>query len=254
MTIWFEMNFLVSLQRITKTFANGVAALGPVDLGVARGEFVSLVGPSGCGKSTALRMIAGLISPSAGEIAFAQGRPEIGVVFQEPTLMPWATALENARLPLVLGGMARDEAEGRARAQLVKLGLSGFEGAYPRELSGGMKMRVSIARALAAQPQLLLLDEPFAALDEQTRGELNDDLIRLWRDHSLTVMFVTHSVSESAYLSTRVVVMSARPGRIVEDIALPHGPLPDPARRFAPEFSDVARRISASLQHGRGAR
>ncbi len=247
------MKNLVSLSAIAKTFANGVAALGPVDLGVARGEFVSLVGPSGCGKSTALRMIAGLISPSSGTVEFPDARPEIGFVFQEPTLMPWATALENARLPLELGGMARGEATGRALGQLAALGLGGFEAAYPRELSGGMKMRVSIARALAAQPQLLLLDEPFAALDEQTRGELNDDLIRLWRDHALTVVFVTHSVSESAYLSTRVVVMSPRPGRIVEDIAIARMPAPNPAFRFAPEFSDVARRISAALQTGRAA-
>lgn len=244
---------LLALSNITKTFANGVAALGPVDVSIARGEFVSLVGPSGCGKSTALRMMAGLISPSGGSVEFPNGRPEIGFVFQEPTLMPWATALENTRMPLELAGMGRNEADGRAKVQLAKLGLSGFEAAYPRELSGGMKMRVSIARALVGEPELLLLDEPFAALDEQTRGELNDDLIRLWRDHALTIVFVTHSVSESAYLSTRVVVMSPRPGRIVDDIALSRAPQPDAAYRFAPEFSATARRISASLQHGRQA-
>jgi NitT/TauT family transport system ATP-binding protein len=244
------MGTLLSLHRITKTFANGVAALGPVDLGIGAGEFVSLVGPSGCGKSTALRVMAGLVSASDGAVEFPQGRPEIGFVFQEPTLMPWATALENARLALSLKGVAREEADARAGAQLAAVGLNGFENAYPRELSGGMKMRVSIARALAAQPKLLLLDEPFAALDEQTRGELNDDLIRLWREQGLTVVFVTHSVSESAYLSTRVVVMSPRPGRIVEDISFARAPEADAARRFTAEFTDNAKRISAALRGG----
>ena len=244
------MSMLLQLSHLTKTFANGVSALGPVDLSIGAGEFVSLVGPSGCGKSTALRVMAGLVSPSAGTVEFPEGRPEIGFVFQEPTLMPWATALENARLALSLKGVARDEADARAHAQLAAVGLSGFEDAYPRELSGGMKMRVSIARALAAQPKLLLLDEPFAALDEQTRGELNDDLIRLWREQNLTVVFVTHSVSESAYLSTRVVVMSQRPGRIVDDIAFALAPEPDASRRFTAEFTDNAKRISAALRGG----
>jgi len=249
------MNSLVILRKLTKTFANGVSALGPVDLSIAAGEFVSLVGPSGCGKSTALRAIAGLISPSSGAVEFPGGKPEIGFVFQEPTLMPWATALENARLPLTLKGVAREEADAAARAQLARLGLAGFENAYPRELSGGMKMRVSIARALVAKPKLLLLDEPFAALDEQTRGELNDDLIRLWQSPSdpITVVFVTHSVSESAYLSTRVVVMSPRPGRIVDDIRLPRAPEPDAGYRFTAEFTQSAKRISSSLQHARAA-
>ncbi len=245
---------LVGLSDITKTFANGVAALGSVDLAVGQGEFLSIVGPSGCGKSTALRIIAGLLSPSAGAVEFPQGKPEIGFVFQEPTLMPWASALENARLPLDLAGIPRGEAGDRAQVELARLGLVGFERAYPRELSGGMKMRVSIARALAVKPKLLLLDEPFAALDELTRSELNDDLLRLWRNHpterkdeQLTVVFVTHSVSESAYLSTRVVVMSPRPGRIVDDIAMARYPAPDPGYRFTPAFAESAGRISLSL-------
>lgn len=240
---------LLRLSQLTKTFASGVAALGPVDLSIEAGEFVSLVGPSGCGKSTALRAMAGLISPSSGAVEFPHGKPEIGFVFQEPTLMPWATALENARLPLDLKGVPRNEANRQAQTQLAMLGLMGFENAYPRELSGGMKMRVSIARALVAKPKLLLLDEPFAALDEQTRSELNDDMIRLWHGAGgeITIVFVTHSVSESAYLSTRVAVMSPRPGRIVDDIRMERVPHADPGYRFTSEFTESAKRISLSL-------
>lgn len=241
---------LVSLSGLGKTFDNGVRALGPLDLAVGRGEFLSLVGPSGCGKSTALRAIAGLIAPTDGTVVFAGERPRIGFVFQEPTLMPWATALANVRLPLELAGVAKAQADDCAAAQLAALGLAGFENARPRELSGGMRMRVSLARALVGEPELLLLDEPFAALDEQTRGELNDDLLRLWAARGLTVVFVTHSVSESAYLSTRVVVMSARPGRVRADMAL-DTPVADAQRRFTPAFGATARAISDALQAGR---
>ena len=240
---------LIELSRLSKTFDSGLEALADVDLQVADGEFVSLVGPSGCGKSTALRLIAGLTMPTSGAIGFPGGRPEMGFVFQEPTLMPWATALANARLPLDLKGEARAEANQRARAALAETGLDGFEDAYPRELSGGMKMRVSIARAFVARPRLLLMDEPFAALDEMTRAELNDDFLKLWKAAGLTVVFVTHSVAEAAYLSTRVAVMSPRPGRIVADIALARAPVPDPARRFSPEFTADAKKISDAL-HG----
>lgn len=240
---------LVTLSGLTKTFDNGVRALGPLDLSVGRGAFVSLVGPSGCGKSTALRVMAGLMAPTGGTVEFAGGRPRIGFVFQEPTLMPWASALTNVRLPLDLAGVARAEGDARAAAALVQLGLSGFEDALPRELSGGMRMRVSLARALVGEPELLLLDEPFAALDEQTRAALNDDLIGLWRARGLTVVFVTHSVLESAYLSTRVVVMSPRPGRVRADMAL-EAPVADAQRRFTPEFGARARAISDALQAG----
>jgi NitT/TauT family transport system ATP-binding protein len=211
-------------------------------------EFVSLLGPSGCGKSTALRVIAGLLHPSAGDIAFPAGRPEIGFVFQEPTLMPWRSALANAQLPLELKGVARGEAEARAREALARVGLDGFEAAFPRELSGGMKMRVSIARALAAKPKLLLMDEPFAALDEPTRQSLNDDLLKLWREDGLTVIFVTHSVYESTYLSTRVVVMTPRPGRIAADIALDFPPDRTEAFRLSPEFAGAAAKVTAALR------
>src|SRR5476651_2193765 len=172
---------MIALSRIAKRFSNGTQALRDLSFDIAAGEFVSLLGPSGCGKSTALRLAAGLLTPDAGSITYPSGKPEIGFVFQDPTLMPWADALTNARLPLDLKKIARREANDRAARALARVGLAGFERAYPRELSGGMKMRVSIARALAAQPKLLLLDEPFAALDEITRSELGDDLLRLWR-------------------------------------------------------------------------
>ncbi|HSZ74294.1 MAG TPA: ABC transporter ATP-binding protein [Rhizomicrobium sp.] len=242
------MSPLLSLTSLAKSFANGVAALGPLDLNINAGEFVSLVGPSGCGKSTALRVIAGLLAPSAGAVTFPNGKPEIGFVFQEPTLMPWASALDNARLPLDLKHMNRGEAEARARTALARVGLFGFERAFPRELSGGMKMRVSIARALAAEPKLLLMDEPFAALDELTRQSLNDDLLKLWREDDLTVIFVTHSVFESAYLSSRVVVMTPRPGRNTADIALMQPAERDAHYRMSQQFADGAGRVSASLR------
>lgn len=212
---------MIALRGVGKRFANGTQALRDLSFTIQAGEFVSLLGPSGCGKSTALRLAAGLLSPDTGHVDYPDG--EIGFVFQEPTLMPWADVLANARLPLDLKRLPRNEANERAAAALARVGLKGFERAYPRELSGGMKMRVSIARALAARPRLLLLDEPFAALDEITRNTLGDDLLMLWREDGLTVLFVTHSVSESSYLSQRVLVMTPRPGHIVSDIALPFG-------------------------------
>ncbi len=242
------MTALLSLSGIAKTFDNGVAAIGRLDLELAEREFVSLVGPSGCGKSTALRIAAGLAQPSAGEVVFPNGRPETGFVFQEPTLMPWARALANVRLPLDLKGMNGSEAEARAAAALARAGLKGFENAYPRELSGGMKMRVSIARAIASGPKLLLMDEPFAALDELARQALNDDLLNLAREDGMTVLFVTHSVFESTYLSSRVVVMTPRPGRVTADIRLAPPPLRDVSYRMTQEFADGARRVSDALR------
>jgi NitT/TauT family transport system ATP-binding protein len=210
----------VSLGAVTKVYDNGVTALGPLDLDVKRGEFVSLLGPSGCGKSTALRLIAGLTAPSSGAVGVSHPSSEtraghsIGFVFQEPTLMPWAKVRDNVRLPLKLGHMPTAEADPRVAEALAQVGLSEFAEAYPRELSGGMKMRVSLARALVTRPNILLMDEPFAALDEITRFRLNNDLLDLWRKLNMTVIFVTHSVFESVYLSQRVIVMSSRPGRI----------------------------------------
>ncbi len=247
------MNPVLSLSGVGKSFDGGTHAFGPLDLGIASGEFVSLLGPSGCGKSTALRVIAGLLSPTGGAVAFPGGRPEIAFVFQEPTLMPWARALENARLPLDLKGMPRRQADARAAEALARVGLHGFERAFPRELSGGMKMRVSIARALAARPKLLLMDEPFAALDELSRQALNDDLLKLWREDELTVLFVTHSVFESSYLSTRVLVMTPRPGRLVADIPLDPPETRDENYRLSPEFAHIAGRVSAALRNAMAA-
>jgi NitT/TauT family transport system ATP-binding protein len=234
---------MLGLEGVAKQFDNGTQALRNLSFTAAEGEFVSLLGPSGCGKSTALRLIAGLLTPDSGRIAWDDTRPPMGFVFQEPTLMPWADALANVRLPLDLQGVPRAQAETRATAALARLGLGGFEKSYPRELSGGMKMRVSIARALASAPQLLLLDEPFAALDEPTRFCLNDDLKALAKSEDLTVIFVTHSVMEAAYLSDRVLVMGPRPGRVIADIALPQG-----ARdRLSPEFAAQQQRIAAAM-------
>jgi NitT/TauT family transport system ATP-binding protein len=208
------------LRGVTKTYANGVTALGPIDLSVRHGEFVSLLGPSGCGKSTALRVIAGLSPPTSGllEVAGATSRAtrrrSIGFVFQEPTLMPWATVRDNVFLPLRLMKESRADARARVNDVLANVGLSDFADVYPRQLSGGMKMRVSLARALVTDPELLLMDEPFAALDEITRFRLNNDLLELWRRLRKTIVFVTHSVFESVYLSQRVIVMTPRPGRI----------------------------------------
>ncbi len=247
---------LVSIRSVSKKFSNGTLAVRDVDLDLHAGEFLSLLGPSGCGKSTLLRMIAGLGETSAGTIAWpsstnsdARGHGgELGFVFQEPTLMPWATALANVVMPLKLKGVARAEAEAKARDMLDSVGLGSFATAYPRELSGGMKMRVSIARALVTRPRLLLMDEPFAALDEITRHKLNDDLLRLWQSQRFTAVFVTHSVFESVYLSERIVVMAARPGRIMADLAV-DAPYPrDEIFRTSSDYGALCRVASETLK------
>ena len=248
------MNPLIELSNVGKTFANGTQALTGMSLSIGEREFVSLLGPSGCGKSTVLRMIAGLAAPSSGSIvkhtaAGGRGAPEIGFVFQEPTLMPWAPVFDNVLLPLKLQGMSPAQARPRVEEALALVGLEKFSQSYPRELSGGMKMRVSIARALITRPRLLLMDEPFAALDEITRSRLNDDLLGLWQSHGLTIVFVTHSVYESVYLSSRVVVMAARPGRVVADEAVV-APYPrNEEYRLSPEYAAACRRVSHAL-HG----
>jgi NitT/TauT family transport system ATP-binding protein len=245
---------LVRLERVGKTFSNGTVALRDLSLVIGEHEFLSLLGPSGCGKSTALRLIAGLGGVSAGRITWPTGagghhgvQRDIGFVFQEPTLMPWATVWSNVYLPLRLDRIGRREAAPRVEAALAMVGLTGFEGAHPRELSGGMKMRVSIARALVTEPRLLLMDEPFAALDEITRFRLNDDLLRLWQAQRWTVVFVTHSVYESVYLSSRIAVMTARPGRVIGEIPVT-APYPrTEAFRTSPPYNECCRAVSATL-------
>lgn len=249
---------VVTLAGVGKTFANGTRALAGLDLAVTRGEFLSLLGPSGCGKSTALRLIAGLDRPSAGVLTWGEGgappRPgDLGVVFQEPTLMPWATVAGNVRLPLRLTGGARGgDADARVSAAIARVGLDGFAGAYPRELSGGMKMRAAIARALVTDPALLLMDEPFAALDEITRFRLDNALSALWAELGKTVVFVTHSVFEAVYLSTRIVVMAPRPGRVVADLAI-DAPFPRGERfRTSAAFAALCRTVAQALADAMG--
>lgn len=237
------------MRGVGKTFSNGVTALDDVNLTIGEGDFVSLLGPSGCGKSTALRLIAGLSMPTTGRLHWhkAFGEDCVGFVFQEPTLLPWASVFDNVWLPLRLRGVSRREAAPAVNELLERVHLSGFENAVPRELSGGMKMRVSIARGLVTKPRVLLMDEPFAALDEITRFKLNDDLLDLWRDERFTVVFVTHSVFESVFLSNRIVVMAARPGRVHEEIAI-DGHFPrDDAFRTSPAYAALCRRASDVL-------
>jgi NitT/TauT family transport system ATP-binding protein len=238
---------LVRVHGVSKSFANGVAALADVSLDVAEGEFMSVLGPSGCGKTTLLRLIAGLAGPNGGRVERPTGRNETGFVFQEPTLMPWATALANVALPLKLAGVPRAERLARAAKALAGVGLAGFERSYPRELSGGMKMRVSIARALVTRPRLLLMDEPFAALDEITRHKLNIDLLALWQRERFTAVFVTHSVFESVFLSQRVALMSARPGRLWCQIPIPAAYPRDEAFRTSADYAALCRQVSQRL-------
>jgi len=247
---------VVVMRNISKMFSNGTLALKDMSLNVERGEFLSLLGPSGCGKSTALRIIAGLGGPSSGTIDWpssklnARGLPEgdIGFVFQEPTLMPWQTVFGNVYLPMRLRGISKAAARPQIMETLASVGLADFEKAYPRELSGGMKMRVSIARALVTKPKLLLMDEPFAALDEITRQKLNDDVLRLWRQSGVTVIFVTHSVFESAYLSNRIVVMKARPGQVYTDMPLETSTERADNYRTSEAYRATTERVSQALQ------
>jgi NitT/TauT family transport system ATP-binding protein len=247
---------IVALRGVGKTFGNGVVALDGFDLAVRPGEFLTLLGPSGCGKSTALRIVAGLSEPDGGSVEWSNaewsdapagaGPRDIGFVFQEPTLMPWATVEANVRLPLRLSG-AEAGAPGRIAAALARVGLAGFAQAYPRELSGGMKMRASIARALVTEPKLLLMDEPFAALDEITRFRLNADLLGLWQTLGKTVVFVTHSVFESVYLSSRIIVMTPRPGRVFRELHIA-APYPRDERfRTSAEYAGWCRMASDAL-------
>lgn len=251
---------LLTVQHVGKRFGNDVVALADVSLSIRPREFLSVLGPSGCGKSTLLGLIGGLISPSEGSLDWPQanddgsGRPQrsIGIVFQEPTLLPWRTVYDNVYLPLKLAGMSRAQARDRVMDGLTQVGLAGFADAYPRQLSGGMKMRTSIARALIRKPKILLMDEPFAALDEITRTNLSLELLELFARQELTVIFVTHSVYELVFLSNRIVVMSARPGRILADIPLDEPyPRTEDYRTSGP-YNESCRRVSAALRQALG--
>ncbi len=238
-----------------KTYPDGTHALQPVDLAIAEGEFVTLLGPSGCGKSTLLKMVAGLLDPSDGRLLL-WGRPvreieaggrRIAFVFQSPTLMPWANVATNVRLPLDLAGVEREEADARVADALALVGLEKFARALPHRLSGGMQMRVSIARALVVDPHVLLMDEPFGALDEITRGKLDTELLELWKSKHLTVLFVTHSIHEAVFLSDRVVVMAARPGRVIEEITIDEPRPRTLGFLVTPQFSRYAGRLQDGL-------
>jgi NitT/TauT family transport system ATP-binding protein len=238
---------LAALRGVGKVFGNKVEALRDVDIELCEGEFLSLLGPSGCGKSTVLRLLAGLATPTAGSLQWRGARPTLSFVFQEPTLMPWASVFSNVWLPLRLTGVSKEKARSRVEEALEMVGLSGFANAYPRELSGGMKMRASIARALVTRPAVLLMDEPFAALDEITRSKLNDELVALKCALSATVVFVTHSVIESVYLSNRIIVMAPRPGRAVGEVRV-EAPLPRNVEyRLSPAYAQKCRETSLAL-------
>ena len=246
------MTTLLELSDVEKRYDNGTLALERVNLKVGQHEFVSLLGPSGCGKSTALKMIAGLSPVTAGSIVWSDSigdhAKDISFVFQEPTLMPWTKVFENVWLPLRLKGVSLETAKPMVDAVLEKVGLSQFAHVYPRELSGGMKMRVSIARAMITKPRLLLMDEPFAALDEMTRFKLNNDTLALWQAQQFTTIFVTHSVYESVYLSNRIIVMAARPGRIIADIAI-NEPYPrTDSFRNTSRYAELCVKVSQALQ------
>jgi NitT/TauT family transport system ATP-binding protein len=241
---------LLTFDHVGKRFPNGVEALRDTSFTVNEGDFVSIVGPSGCGKSTALRLIADLTKPNAGAIRWHGKQPALGFVFQDPALMPWSDVETNVRLPLDIAHIEKGKAESRVTEALGLVGLESFAKSYPRELSGGMKMRASIARALAAQPSILLMDEPFAALDELTRERLNDELRELWAKKKLTVVFVTHSIYESVYLSSRILVMSPRPGHVIADIAMPDPTTRDPEFRISPLYGERCRTVRAALQKG----
>jgi len=242
---------VITLNHVTKRFDSGLLALGGVSMHVARGEFVTLLGPSGCGKSTVLKLVAGLATPTEGTVTSPAQQDQTGrstaYVFQEPTLLPWATVFENVWLPLRLQGQSRLDAQSVMTRVLEQVGLGEFHQSYPSQLSGGMKMRVSIARALVSHPEALLMDEPFAALDDITRQRLNVDLLTWWHGQSMAVMFVTHNVAEAVFLSQRVIVMGARPGKVVAEVNVDQ-PYPRDARfRQTHAFTQSCQTLSAAL-------
>jgi NitT/TauT family transport system ATP-binding protein len=247
-----DTEIVLEARGVEKTYPNGTHALDRADVTIHRGEFVSLLGPSGCGKSTLLKMFAGLEQPSAGTIHAKEEKDSadsrfMSMVFQEATLMPWARVNENVRLPLDLQGMPKAQSQARIDESLAMVGLSQFARAYPRELSGGMQMRASIARALATRPSVLLMDEPFGALDEFTRNRLDSDLHVLWTQRGFTVVFVTHSIYEAVFLSSRVVMMAARPGRVIADVRIDGPQVRGEDFRVSTQFIDYCRVLSEHL-------
>jgi NitT/TauT family transport system ATP-binding protein len=241
---------LLTMEGVGKTFPNGTVALENMSLAIGAGDFLSLLGPSGCGKSTALRLISGLSQPTRGRIGWTGASPgpgDIGFVFQEPTLMPWATVFDNVWLPLRLKGQTKRQVHDDVMNALERVHLEDFANSYPRELSGGMKMRVSIARALVVRPRILLMDEPFAALDEITRFKLNDDVLQLWQEFGLTVVFVTHSVFESVFLSDRIVIMAAKPGRVSCEMTIDEPYPRSEAFRTSDAYAAQCREVSGKL-------
>ena len=246
---------IVEIRAADKVFANGTRALAPVDLAIGPGEFITLLGPSGCGKSTLLKMIANLLEPTSGTLKWwGGGFDHVGedgrklvFVFQDATLMPWASVRGNVRLPLDLAGVERAAADQRVDQALALVGLTKFDAVYPRQLSGGMQMRASIARALVTDPNLLLMDEPFGALDEFTRNKLDQDLLELWQKKNLSVVFVTHSIYEAVFLSGRVVVMAARPGRVIADVPIVAPAGRDEGYRVSQPFIENCRVLSEHL-------
>jgi len=251
----------VSIKGVSKTFPGGTTALQGIDLEIGPGEFVSLIGPSGCGKSTLLRVIGDLIAPSAGE-TLVNGKPaqqarrerEYGIVFQDAVLFDWRTVAKNIALPLELAGWSRQKRHERVARMLKLVELKGFEDHHPWQLSGGMQQRVSIARALAFDPTLLLMDEPFGALDEMTRERLNMELLRIWEASGSTIVFVTHSISEAVFLSTRVVVMSPRPGRVADVVTVDLGQPRSAETREEPRFFELVTQVRDALHAGHGAK
>ena len=252
-----KTSLAVEVSAASKVYGASNQALLPVDLNIVRGEFVSLLGPSGCGKSTLLKMIAGLITPTSGKVQIrtqdiskdSQSQtPRLSFVFQSPTLMPWADVITNVRLPLDLAGVPKDIGNASADEMLARVGLTDFANALPRALSGGMQMRVSIARALVTKPEILLMDEPFGALDEITRHKLDTDLLDLWEKQSLTIIFVTHSIHEAIYLSNRVVMMAARPGRITEEFNIKESYPRNSDFMVSADFMQYAKLLQLSLQ------
>ncbi|MFW0794149.1 ABC transporter ATP-binding protein [Gordonia sp. CPCC 205515] len=240
---------VVSVSGVTKQYDSGTRALADVDLDIAEGDFVAVVGPSGCGKSTLLRMAAGLERPSAGSVALATD--SVGFIFQEPTLLPWRSVRANVELVAEIARLPKSERRTRAQRAIDAVGLTGFESQLPRMLSGGMKMRASLARTLTSEPEVMLLDEPFGALDEMTRLDMQTELQRLYAERGFTAMFITHSVSEAVFLANRVIVMSARSGRIVADTRIDFPYPRHPELRYDPQFTAYVAEISDTLREAR---